>query len=836
MAAGVSDADVRTALVSTGLALSNGVREVAWTTDGDALYFFGVPTQELYAPENVYWLTFGQGRAMETADATPAAGGATNQWFMRAESYRAAFLAPRDARDRRSTSGTLTNALVFGEWIPGSAAESERAKSQTVVLPGFCASALTGVVARVSAVSYRDFSTPDAQTCEVWLNDTNCGSGSWSGEQAVVFDCAAGQGVATNGPLKLTVRNGLTAPLNDFMLLDLALHYPRAYVAEGGMLLCAGGVGQTVAVSGLTTNVVGVWDVTDADTPAVLDAPLWPETNGLWQVAFACGDASARYAVFGAAGGCYEPSVTGVRGTDWRAAGEMPELAIVVPPRRWVSGFAAAVQPLADFRNAQGLRTRVIDAEELYNAFSDGLAHPKAFQKFSAAGVTNGAVPTLRYLLFAGHGGSDYKLEVFRLGEAAPYPALFPLYLKSQVDGLAKGALLLPNDPALGDVSGGAVPEVAVGRFVAADAEELVCMVAKTIRYELTETWKAKAVFSADWQNEGAKYVNFAGIASSTAGGFPQAGWQVTSFYPGPLESNMNPFWKNTLNGTGVDYELHKGAGFFYFVGHSQDTLAGDTFANKLFDSTTLISADWTFAPVALLMGCRMGRWTLLDLVNRQRCIAEAGVRNRNSGFAAVISASGYMSVAEATDFSNGFRNQIAAGASRLGDAWRGAFAYLGDARAANLQHMVLLGDPSLCIRAVGTARGTPSSWLIGHGLTNNAYADLSDQDVDGFATWQEYQAGTDPWQGGVRILTLAPPSANASGLPLAFELLGGKSYHVLSTTNLTSGGVWEPVLWRADANAAWSNGAIPGDWPLKAVEVPYSSGEPQRFYKIGSE
>ncbi len=834
-AAGVTETESRAALDNCGLTLTCQGRPVAWTTDGGALYFYGVPTVELFAPENVYWLAFGTGVPMGASDATPAEGGATNQWFMHSASYRSAFLAPYEPRDRRSTNGTLTNILNFGEWIPSSSDEAVRAKSKTLMLPGFCAEAATGLTARVSLASYRDFVTPDEHTCEILVNGVSGGTRSWSDERGVTFDYAFPAGAATNATVTLTVRNaGGAAQQADFMLLDAVLFYPRRYGAETGMVVCAGGVAQTVAADGFASDRIGVWDITAADAPVVLGAPVWPATSGLWHVAFACGDAAARYAVFDAAGGCFEPSVSGVRDTDWFAAGEMPELAIVIPPRRWVAGFAEAVQPLADFRNAQGLRTRVIDAEELYNAFSDGLAHPAAFRRFSAAGIARGPAPTLRYMLFAGHGGSDYKLEVFRLGEMGPYPALFPLYLFSQVDVNVQGALMLPNDPVLGDVAGGAVPEVAVGRFLATSAAELTGMVNKTIRYELTETWKSKAVFAADWQNVGDMYANFTGIASNTAAGFPREGWGVESFFPAPDESYLGSFWKNTYYGTGVDYELREGAGFFYYVGHSSDTIAGNTSQNKLFDATLFRQADWAFPPVALLMGCRMGRWTLLDLKTQLQCIAEAGVRNRASGFAAIISASGYMTTAEASGYSYGFRDQVAAGAVRLGDAWRGAFAAMGDAAAARLQHLTLLGDPSLCIRAGATARGTSAAWLIAHGLTGDPYADLADQDSDGFATWQEFQAGTSPVQGGLRIRAWSAPEAGASAAPLAFELLSGMDYRVLSTTNLASG-VWERVPWRTGAGGDWSSSGIPGDWPVKTVEVPYDGSERQRFYKVES-
>lgn len=841
VAAGVPLSVVSAALDTCGLALTCQGQSVAWTADGDALFFYGVPTVELFAPENVYWLSFRQGVAMGVADATPDAANTTNQWFLHAESYRTNFLAPYDARDRRSGAGTLTNVLNFGEWIPASSTESIRVKTQTVSVPGFSASAVTPVVARVSLVSYHDFSTPDNQLCEVWLNGTYCGATNWSDEQALVFDYVVPQGVVTSEVAQIKVRNGLTSSVSDFMLLDATLIYPRRYRAAGGALLCTGGDAQTVAVDGFATPQLRVWDITVPETPLELVAPVGPATNGTWEVAFACGDAGARYAVFDTSEGYFQPSVSGVRDTDWSDPAEMPEFAIVIPPRRWVSGFDEAVQPLANFRTAQGLRTRIIDAEELYNAFSDGLVHPKAFQMFSAAGVTNGATQTLRYLLFAGHGGSDYKLEVFRLGQDERYPTLFPLYLFHQVEvsGEIAAALLLPNDPVLGNAVGGAVPEVAVGRFIATNALELALMVDKTIRYELTETWKNKALFVACKQYYPSD-PNFSNSVARTAAGFAAGGWAIKGFYPQAQDYWMDVLWDYDYDNTGVRYELAKGTGFLYYYGHSSDTLLGVTRSSGqwFIQSKTIMTNDtWKFAPVAMLMGCRIGRWTMLDLKTREQCIAEAGVRNPIAGFSAVISAAGYLQPTEAEDFANGFRDCIAAGALRLGDAWCGAFASMGDAAAAeSAQHMTLLGDPSLCIRTGETARGTPSTWLIAQGLTNDPYADLKDQDADGFVTWQEYQAGTDYLlNSGLRIRALSVPGALETGMPLAFEPLAAKGHRVLSTTNLTSG-VWEPLPWRVDASAPWSSSAIPGDWPKKAVEVPYSREEPQRFYRIEAE
>lgn len=840
-AAGVSAEDVRSALTVGGLALSNGVSAVAWTTEGSNVYFFGQATTELFAPENVYWLSLGPGVAMEAFDATPEPESSTNQWFMSSKSYRSSFVAPYDARDRRSSIGTLTNVLNFGKWIPGSSVEATRAKAQTVTLPGFFAAAATGAVARVSVVSYYDFATPDNQVCEVWLNGTNCGSQSWSGEQALTFECAAAQGVVTNGPLQIKIRNGLTAQVNDFMLLDPVICYPRAYAAVSNVLLCTGGAAQTVAVSGLATNAVCVWDVTEPKMPLVLDAPVWPSTNGQYNVAFLCGGATARYAVFAAPAGCYAPSVSGVRNTDWSNPAEMPQLAIVIPPRRWITGFDAAVQPLATLRNAQGLRTRVIDAEELYNAFTDGLVHPDAFRRFCRAGVTSGSEPILRYLLFAGYGSSDYKLEVSPLDKPGLFPALFPLYLFSQVEASAPAALMLPNDSALGDATGDAVPEVAVGRFLATNAVELTCMVTKTIQYDRVATWKSKAIFAACAQNF-PDDINFSNVVAQTVSGYQTGGWTAKAFYPPAPSYPMNVMWDNTYDSppTGAKNELGAGAGFLYYFGHSSDTLLGNSELNggvlRFANASMLQAGAWPFAPVAFFMGCRVGRWTILDFKTRVQCTAEACVRNPTSGFAAVISSAGYMDQPDAVGFSNGFRDAIAAGAVRLGDAWCAAFAAMGGTKSEEMQSMSLLGDPSLCISATVTPRGTSTAWMIAEGLTNSPAEDLQDHDNDGFATWQEVQAGTDYRSKALRISEIVTYDASSGVSEFTFEPVIDtyKHFRVFLTTNLVSN-VWEPVPWKANLEDAWSLSGIPAAWPVETVLVPFRERIGSAFYKMES-
>jgi hypothetical protein len=51
-------------------------------------------------------------------------------------------------------------------------------------------------------------------------------------------------------------------------------------------------------------------------------------------------------------------------------------------------------------------------------------------------------------------------------------------------------------------------------------------------------------------------------------------------------------------------------------------------------------------------------------------------------------------------------------------------------------------------------------------------------------------------------------------------------------TTNLCQG-AWTVLPWRPTAGGAWSWSGIPGDTPLKEVEVPYDPALRQQYFKI---
>jgi len=705
VATGVSTNSALSALNSGLYVLTCGINSVSWTTDGTNLFFYGQATHQQYAPENVYFLRTGSGLLMDTQPAAPLPASGTNTWFMQGSSHRASFLDVTAYFDRRSSNASIMTEPIFGMSL-GDSWCNRTSCEFAADLPGYDPSAATGIVARVHAISYGDYgAASDTHLFELSVEGSSCGTHSWSDEQKVVYQAQVPLSLVTNNQPVVRVDN-LTVS-EHILLLDVEMEYPRPYQLMNEPLLCSGGVQSNILVSGSQVDpCVRFWDVTDPLNAVNLDLSVNSAGNG-WSAVFGCGGVTSRYAIF-ETDSCFEPSVTGFTDIDWTSAGAIPELVIVTPPRRWVSGFEEALAPLVELRrNWQRMSVRVVDAEDVYNAFSDGLVNPHAFQSFTAAGLNSGTLKPLRYLLFAGYASTDYKLEVFhpdtvfKSGKKG-FPALFPLMQVFQEEPEFDAMLLLPNDMMLGDADNNGVPDVAVGRFLATDAAELAGMVAKTVTHDRKHPWN-RALIVSDWNNTGNLYYNFNNVCTLLSSEYIQGGWD-SDYYYCATDTGFNRVWKDTFYETGVWYDLQDGRDFFYYLGHSSDTQMGHSGLDGEYllkdGGTRLINADWVYTPLAMCMGCRMGRYTSLDVKNLTPCLMETAVKNPSSVFSSVISAAGYLTFGDARSLSESFSDEINLyGALTVGDAYLATLDQMGAGGLQELQHLVLLGDPSMRLR-----------------------------------------------------------------------------------------------------------------------------------------
>ena len=140
--------------------------------------------------------------------------------------------------------------------------------------------------------------------------------------------------------------------------------------------------------------------------------------------------------------------------------------------------FAESITPLVEFRSSQGLKTLVVDINDIYDEFSDGLFNPFAIQKFLRYAYHNYQQPAPTYVLLVGDAHYDYK-------NATPstyniYPNFVPTY-----HGWAPASGETAMDQRFVNVSGDdPLPDMLIGRLSVQTTEALTTMIEKIIDYE----------------------------------------------------------------------------------------------------------------------------------------------------------------------------------------------------------------------------------------------------------------------------------------------------------------------------------------------------------------
>ena len=167
--------------------------------------------------------------------------------------------------------------------------------------------------------------------------------------------------------------------------------------------------------------------------------------------------------------------------------------------------FVENIQPLIEFRRSQGLTTMVVDIDDIYDEFSDGLFNPFAIRRFLRYTYNSWQQPAPTYVVLVGDAHYDYKnttVERYRRdpnfrGTYNLYPITVPTY-----HGWAPASGETAMDQRFVNISGeDALPDMLIGRLSVQTLEELATMVEKIINYEKnlqTGLWQGTLIQVAD--------------------------------------------------------------------------------------------------------------------------------------------------------------------------------------------------------------------------------------------------------------------------------------------------------------------------------------------------
>lgn len=411
-------------------------------------------------------------------------------------------------------------------------------------------------------------------------------------------------------------------------------------------------------------------------------------------------------------GHAHTPSlVRAVGTTDWRTPAQGYDY-IVVSHRRLID----SVKPLVQFHRERGLKVALIDVDEVYDTFNDGIAHPQAIRDLVDHALKQWPDPKPRFLLLVGDSSFDIrhkKIDRLNLAKWAdreltggagfgdipstpysdtptdlPHRNLIPTWQYPSYDGQSA------SDNHFVTLGADALhPTIAVGRFPVVQPAEVKAIVDKTIGYLKTPlygAWRRDAMFIADETDY------FKSASDQIVDALGEAGFVADKVYASPEEKD------NLAHQAAIKDGLNEGRLLVHFIGHGGRYIwrTGPPDLRKNHDLFGLedvgnLNNDGRL-PMILSMTCYSAPFDNPT----EDSIGEKFLREPGHGAVAVFAASWRNS--PSPQFSKSLIEELVKPGVTIGEAIVKAKAQNGDPTMVETYN--LLGDPALVLERPGDA------------------------------------------------------------------------------------------------------------------------------------
>jgi hypothetical protein len=464
--------------------------------------------EEKYTDERAYWLDIGgtPGPKIANVDAAPR----PELNLTPPDDFLTTVRAEESKVWWTLTSGTATPALLtdnYDTWFWATLLTTPTA-SVTATLPytlphpapGFPATLRLEEVARTWSNSLN----PDHRTV-IGINGMSFPHHDWDGKVREVFTETVPADILDESGLNtVTARSekpdGASSTYTYRVYVNYwEIDYRRLFRAwEGQVNFVAEEDGpHEYLVSGWDNVPVETWDISNPSLPLRLDGAAAETAGGDTSLRFYAADATGAHFWMQAADKIAGPASLRVSVQTIHAE----------PNDRWVEAVIVtpavlrdAADRLAQWHEEHGRHALVVDIQQVYDEFNDGIYHPKAVPQMLAwfAAERVGGAPA--YLTLVGDGHWNFK----NTGSASivGWPNLIPPYL-AWVDPW-QGEV--PADSLYGDLDFDGMPDVAVGRLAVNTLAEAHTVVDKIVGYDQNlrlQSWQRQALFVAERHNTG---------------------------------------------------------------------------------------------------------------------------------------------------------------------------------------------------------------------------------------------------------------------------------------------------------------------------------------------
>jgi hypothetical protein len=621
------------------------------------LYFYGENIESPYTDENIYWLEKGKGASMAAVyGGMPSSGSGTKT-----------FIDTLHIEEDHYALTALFDDPGDDFWLWDYISAGQPGKEFKISTPGAAASGTVSLTIHLKGAT--DTSANPDHHVKVKLNGTPIGEGRWNGTKSRSFKMSFSQSLLNDGENTVEVSGTLDngVPYSIFYLDSFDLCYQRYYRAVNNRLFCRGNGNAAITVEGFTDTDIMVFDVTDPLRPGLVTGPSNQPAN---RVSFIPAVPDNLYLVLGTSAVQSPLSTRADQPSGLKQKQNSADYVMIVG-----NGLADAVQDLVYLREQKGFKTMVVELEDIYDEFNQGISSPEAIRTFLAYAYRNwkGKVPT--YAVLVGDGSYDYK-DNLGYGDN-----LVPPILVSTPKGL------FASDNYFGDIKGkDGVPEIAVGRLPVVTGRELRALIDKISAYEQAGgEWTDRVIMLADNPDDGGDFPSDSDYLATLV----TSGYTVDKIYLADYPT-FNEARQEVLEA------FNRGAFLVNYIGHAGlDRLAAEKLLGTE-DISSLQNGDRL--PIMTAMTCVVGRFEVAGYDT----LAERLLLQSDGGAAAVWAPTGASFNNQNTLLAEKFFKAVFRGREQtLGQAllnsMKGFAALDGD--PVTLKIYNLLGDPALEIK-----------------------------------------------------------------------------------------------------------------------------------------
>jgi len=255
---------------------------------------------------------------------------------------------------------------------------------------------------------------------------------------------------------------------SDVSLLEaVRITYPRLLKAADDRLQLRQEAGQSVKLNGFASEQVRIFDTTDPDRVNMFTAIGKEAEDGTYSVTVPAAAAARDLLAIGA-----RPlpltvdSMEGNQASDWRNPAKRADFVIIAP-----AGFHAQLAALQAKRQNEGLRTVIVDIEDVYDEFGFGVRSAQAVRDFLRYAKENWTLKP-SYVLLVGDSSAD--------------PRNYSSAGGSQVDLVPTGwvdtdIMEASSDEILADFDDDGIGEISIGRLPVRTQDDLAAVLAKIL-------------------------------------------------------------------------------------------------------------------------------------------------------------------------------------------------------------------------------------------------------------------------------------------------------------------------------------------------------------------